>query len=74
MSKSEGRRLLDKDEYFKAKAREDELYEILKPWFDYTYANHLKPDAPDGYQELLNELREVGQNVYYTEFMNGVAY
>ena len=74
MSKFQERKLLEKDEYVVAKAKEDELYELLKPWFDYSRPNHLKSNAPNGYEELLDELREIGQNVYYTEFMNGVAY
>lgn len=65
---------LEKDEYFAAKDRLEELYKLLEPWFGYGVGTFLKPGAPEGYDQLLIELQELGQNVYYTEFMNGVAY
>lgn len=68
------RRYLEKEEYFAAKKREDELYSYLRPWLDGAYSNHLKPDAPNGCEELYKEFLEIAQNTYFTEFMNGCAY
>lgn len=67
-------RYLEKNEYLTAKEREEELYKLLDPWFDDVHPKHLKANAPEGYEKLLKEFREATQNVYYTEFMNGVAY
>ncbi len=49
--------------------REEELFEIIKPYFVYEGSGYMKEDAPEKAKKALQELREIAEEIENIELL-----